>query len=54
MAATQIQDQTLPQLVKIIVILAVLMHRRRADPVGAALDYSRTLFRLVLTPIDPR
>ncbi|MGY6646322.1 MAG: flagellar biosynthetic protein FliQ [Salinarimonas sp.] len=43
MAATQIQDQTLPQLVKIIVILAVLMIG--GVPMSAPLfEYSRTLF----------
>ena len=43
MAATQIQDQTLPQLVKIIVILAVLM--MGGVPMSAPLfEYSRGLF----------
>ncbi|MCC5979120.1 MAG: flagellar biosynthetic protein FliQ [Salinarimonas sp.] len=43
MAATQIQDQTLPQLVKIIVILAVLIVG--GVPMSAPLfEYSRTLF----------
>lgn len=43
LAAMQIQDQTLPQLVKIIVILGVLMIG--GVPMSAPLfEYSRTLF----------